>query len=151
MPLFAGYLTIGFTYHILSNKFKYISMIIAGNTIINISLTAILFVSLTMKQEAAGFVLLLLSSYFIGIGANLSQITFFAMINYLSQDVVSKFTVGTALSGLFITLVRIIILAIAGAESTSIAPIIIYFAIAIIFNTCDLFLNINFCKSEVYH
>jgi hypothetical protein len=150
VPLFAGYITVGTTYHMLSNKFKYVNLIIVGNTIINLSLAAILLVSLTMKQEAAGFALLLLSSYCIGLGSNISQLSFFAMINYLSQDVVSKFTVGTALSGLFITLVRLIILAIAGAGSTSVAPIIIYFAIAMAFNTFDLFLNIHFCKSEVY-
>ena len=62
----------------------------------------------------------------------------------------SKFTVGTAISGLFITLIRIIILGIAGTNSTSIVPIVIYFAIALIFNTMDLFMNIQFCKSEVY-
>lgn len=82
--------------------------------------------------------------------ANLSQLSFFAMINYLSQDVVSKFTVGTAVSGLFITLVRMIILAGFGTSSDSIAPIVIYFIIAIIFNTMDLFINIRFCKSSVY-
>ena len=86
-----------------------------------------------------------------GVGANLSQLTFFAMINYLSQDVVSKYTVGTGLSGLLITMIRIIILASFGADNTSIAPIKIYFSIAIVFNTFDLFLNIHFCKSEVYH
>jgi len=72
------------------------------------------------------------------------------MINYLSQDVVSKFTVGTAISGLFITVVRMIILAIAGADNKTIYPIMIYFLIAIAFNTADMFLNIRFCKSEVY-
>ena len=50
VPLFAGNLTIGFTYHMLSNKFKYVNMIIVGNTIVNIALAAILVVSLTMKQ-----------------------------------------------------------------------------------------------------
>lgn len=72
------------------------------------------------------------------------------MINYLSQDVVSKFTVGTAVSGLFITVVRMIILAGFGSGSESIAPIVIYFIIAIIFNTMDLFINIRFCKSALY-
>ena len=72
------------------------------------------------------------------------------MINYLSKEVVSQFTVGSALSGLFITVIRIIILTIAGADNTSIVPIILYFVIAIIVNTVDLFLNVIFCKSDVY-
>jgi hypothetical protein len=150
VPLFAGYLTVGFAYHSLSSYFKYVNLIVIGNIIVNIFLAAILIVSITMKQEAIGFVLLMVSSYFIGIGGNISQLTFFAMINYLSHKVVSKYTVGTALSGLLITTVRIIFLASFGAENTSITPIIIYFVIAIIFNTLDLFLNIHFCNSDVY-
>lgn len=150
VPLFAGYLTVGLAYHRLSNYFKYVSLIVIGNIIVNMSLAAILIVSITLKQELLGFVLLMFSSYLIGIGGNVSQLTFFAMINYLSHQVVSKFTVGTALSGLLITSVRLIFLASFGADNTSIIPIIIYFVIAIIFNTLDLFLNIYFCNSQVY-
>jgi hypothetical protein len=125
-------------------------MIIIGNSVVTFALISILIVSIALEKTALGFVFLLLASMLIGIGANLSQLTFFAMINYLSQDVVSKFTVGTALSGLMITGIRMIILAIAGPSSDSATPIIIYFAIALIFNTCDMFLNIWFCKSSVY-
>lgn len=151
IPLFLGYLITGFSYHILSNRFKYISLITIGNTIISLAMAFILLVSITLDQTTIGYSLLLLASFLIGLGANASQLTFFAMINYLSQDVVSKFTVGTALSGLFITLIRMIILAIAGANNDSIYPIIIYFAIAIAFNTGDLFLNRAFCASTVYY
>ncbi len=38
------------------------------------------------------------------------------MINYLSESVVSKFTIGTALGGLGITSLRMIIVAIAGTS-----------------------------------
>jgi len=150
IPLFMGYLSIGFTYHQLSNKFKYVNMIIVGNSIVTLFMIIIFLVSILGDQTTFGFFLLLFSSFFIGLGANLSQITFFAMINYLSQDVVSKFTVGTAISGLFITVIRMIILAIAGADNKTIYPIMIYFLIAIAFNTADMFMNISFCKSEVY-
>ena len=94
--------------------------------------------------------MLLFCALLIGISANLSQLSFFAMINYLSQEVVSKFTVGTAVSGLFITVVRMIVLAIFGPDNTLVTPIIIYFAMALAFNTFDLFMNVAFCKSEVY-
>lgn len=147
IPVFIGYILVGSTYHILSNKYKYIQLITVGNIGINIALAAILMVSIVLKETAVGFMLLLLSALMIGVSANLSQLSFFAMINYLSQNVVSKFTVGTAISGLFITLIRIVILVIAGSNSTSIIPIIIYFAIALVFNTLDLFMNIQFCKS----
>lgn len=150
IPVFAGYLTVGSNYHNLSNKYKYITLITAGNIGINLCLAAILVVSIVAPHTLAGFLLLELFAFLIGASANLSQLSFFAMINYLSQDVVSKFTVGTAVSGLFITVVRMVILAAFGSSNESIAPIVIYFIIAIIFNTMDLFINIRFCKSAVY-
>jgi hypothetical protein len=150
IPVFVGYITIGSTYHILSNKLTYITLITIGNIGINIALLAILIVSIVLKETAVGFVFLLLSAFLIGVSANLSQLSFFAMINYLSQEVVSKFTVGTAVSGLFITVIRMIILAIFGPDNTLVTPIIIYFIIAIAFNTADLFMNIAFCRSRVY-
>ena len=73
------------------------------------------------------------------------------MINYLSQDVVSKFTVGTAVSGLFMIVVRIILIAIFGTDDNeSFYPILIYFIIAVVFNIGDTIMNVRFCKSEVY-
>jgi len=97
-----------------------------------------------------GFILLLSCSLLIGIGSNLGQLSFLAMINYLSQGVVSKYTVGTAVCGLLITIVRMVMLAIFGPDNTLILPIIIYFAVAMAFTTFDLFINIAFGKSTVY-
>ena len=98
----------------ISNKWKYSTLIVAGNMIVNVSLICIFLVSVIFEDSLHGFILLLLCSFSIGIGANVSQLTFFAMINYLSQDVVSKFTVGTAVSGLFMIIVRIILTLIFG-------------------------------------
>jgi len=67
-----------------------------------------------LQQTALGFYLLLVSSFTIGVGGYISQCSFLAMINFFSQDVVSKFTIGTALSGLFIAGLRAVILAIYG-------------------------------------
>lgn len=50
IPVFIGYIIVGSTYHILSNKYKYATLIIAGNTGINIALIAILVVSIVLKQ-----------------------------------------------------------------------------------------------------
>jgi len=122
----------------------------AGNIITNIALLMLLIVSLVLKQTLTGFILLLVISFIIGVGANLTQLSFYAMINYLSQDVVSKFTIGTAVSGLFIAVVRAVLTAIFGSDSTSSTPTIIYFVIAIAFITFDLVLNYYFCKSSVY-
>lgn len=150
IPVFVGYIVTGSTYHILSNKFRYIQLITAGNMGINFALVAILVVSITLRESTIGYLFLLLCAFVIGVSANLSQLSFFAMINYLSQEVVSKFTVGTAGSGLFINVVRIIILAIFGPDKEAVLPIIIYFVIAIIFNSIDLWMNISFCRSHVY-
>ena len=122
----------------------------AGNIITNIALLMLFIVSLVLKQTLTGFILLLVISFIIGVGANLTQLSFYAMINYLSQDVVSKFTIGTAVSGLFIAVVRAVLTAIFGSDNTSSTPTIIYFVIAIAFITFDLVLNYYFCKSSVY-
>jgi hypothetical protein len=85
IPVFVGYILTGSTYHLLSNKYKYITLIITGNIGVNIALAAILIVSIVLKQTAIGFIILLFCALLIGVSANLSQLTFFAMINYLSQ------------------------------------------------------------------
>lgn len=90
----------------------------------------------------------LICNFFLGIGANCAQLSFFSMINYLSQNVVSRFTIGTALSGLSLNLLRLIIVAIAGADNSNTAPIIIYFLIAISFNFLTMILNYSFLKSR---
>jgi hypothetical protein len=42
VPLFFGYITIGLIYHQTSNRFKYISHIILGNTIVSVALLFLL-------------------------------------------------------------------------------------------------------------
>jgi hypothetical protein len=89
-------------------------------------------------------------SFVIGIGQNVDEVTMYAMINYLSADVVSKYNVGTAVSGLFITAIRAIILAAEGSDNGSIMPAAIYFSVAIGMTIFVIFMNIYFCRSEVY-
>ncbi|MCB0370243.1 MAG: hypothetical protein KDD45_12680 [Bdellovibrionales bacterium] len=86
----------------------------------------------------------------VGVGTNLSQLTFCAMINYLSQKIVSKYTIGTAVSGVLISGIRIVITAIYGVDDQSYLPIIIYFIVAGFINTANIVLNIKFCRSTVY-
>ncbi len=150
LPLFIGYITMGLIHHKSSHHFKYITHIIAGNMTVNVALLLLLLDSIFLDETAIGFYLMLLFSYLIGLGANSSSLTFFGMINYLSESVVSKFTVGTAVSGLIITLIRVVITAIYGSDNKTSTPIIIYFVNALTINTADIFLNIYFCKSDVY-
>jgi hypothetical protein len=58
--------------------------------------------------------------------------------------------VGTAVSGLFITVIRAIILVISGADNSSYIPAVIYFSLAIMFNIITILMNIYFCNSDVY-
>ncbi len=115
IPLFFGYIIIGLTFHSISNQFKYVNLIIFGNIVVDLALAGFLIVSILVSQSLLGFILILVCSFLIGIGANINEITAYAMINYLSAEVVSNYTVGTALSGLFITAVRAVILAIGGS------------------------------------
>ena len=84
VPLFVAYLLVGLSYHKISNRWKYSTLIITGNTIVNISLVCIFLISIMLDQTLIGYILTLVCSFFIGLGANISQLTFFAMINYLS-------------------------------------------------------------------
>lgn len=150
IPLFVGYIIIGLTFHQMSNKYKYINLIVFGNILVNLSLAGLLIISILLSQTQIGFILILVCSFLIGIGANINEITVYAMINYLSTEVVSNYMVGTAISGLSITIIRAIILAIAGADNTSYIPTTIYFLIAIGFNIAAIVMNIYFCNSDVY-
>ena len=49
IPLFIGYIIVGSIYHNLSNRFTYATLIVTGNTIMNISLMSILTVSIVFK------------------------------------------------------------------------------------------------------
>ena len=73
------------------------------------------------------------------------------MINFLDWKVISKFNVGAAVSGVFMVIVRMILVLIFGSgEKTSSIPSMIYFIIAITVNTIDIFMNVYFCRSDVY-
>ena len=73
------------------------------------------------------------------------------MINYLSYEVVSKYTIGTSFSGLIILIIRIILKVIFEyVHVASYVPNIIYFAIAIVFDIIVTILNLIFCKSSEY-
>ncbi len=63
---------------------------------------------------------------------------------------VSKFTIGTALSGFSITVLRMLIISVAGTSNELSVPIILYFVIAILFNFFTLFSNLTFFRSREY-
>lgn len=148
-PVFLGYVIIVLSYKWLSYKFSYTQLVTTGIILCNISLMMFLLLSLTCRDaKGFGFGMSIIACLLLGIGSNLYQLTFFAEINYLSESVVSKFTIGTAVSGLFITTLRMMIVAVAGTNNELAFPIILYFIIAILFNFFTLFSNLTFFRSR---
>ena len=73
------------------------------------------------------------------------------MINYLSQEVVSKFTVGTAVSGLTMIVLRTLVTALFGVATAQSKSILVYFITGIAVISVDTVANLRFCRSDVYH
>jgi hypothetical protein len=102
-------------------------------------------------NEAVGFWLSIVNGFFLGFFSNVVQLSFFAMINYFGKKTVSRFTVGTALSGLALIILRAIITAIFGTvNSENIVPIVVYLSISVLFNLFDMYLNISLFQTEEF-
>jgi hypothetical protein len=85
-----------------------------------------------------------------GLGGNLAQLSFYAIINYLSSEVVAVFTVGSAVSMLIISSIRMVVLFTMGSASSNVTAIAVYFGVSLALSSLDLALNIKFFKSAVY-
>lgn len=148
-PVFLGYVLMAISFKFISEKYSYKTLIVFGILLCNAALIILLLSSLiTDGAKGFGFAISLFACFLLGVGANSFQLTIFAMINYLSESAVSKNTIGTALSGLGITSLRMIIVLFAGTDNSNSTPIIIYFIIAILFNFLTLFSNLSFLKSR---
>jgi ABC-type Co2+ transport system permease subunit len=66
---------------------------------------------LCKNMTELGFWCCMVTGFFLGFFSNIVQLSFYGMINYFGQKTVSRFTVGTAVSGLSIMIVRAIITA----------------------------------------
>ena len=150
-PVFLGYVLMAISFKFISDKYSYKTLIVFGILLCNVALGILLLFSL-VTQDSKGFCFYvsLLACFLLGVGANSFQLTIFAMINYLSESAVSKNTIGTALSGLGLTSLRMIIILFAGTDNSNSTPIIIYFIIAILFNFFTLFSNLSFLKSREF-
>lgn len=84
VPLFVAYLTVGVLFNWLSRVRSYQFLVTVGIFIVNACLLLLFLFSLFFKDSVdLGFGLSLILCFFIGIGANSAQLSFFAMINYL--------------------------------------------------------------------
>ena len=134
IPVFVAYAISGLLFKIISTKFQSKSLIIAGTIGINFFLLYLLFISLVCKTNISlGFSLSLIGAFFLGLTNNLCQLSFFGMMNYFGMETVSKFTIGTAVSGIMVVLLRAIITGIFGDNQDNTIPIVIYFGLSILF------------------
>lgn len=121
-----------------------------GLTICSIAMIALLMVSVIFaKAKGFGFALSVLICYIIGVSSNSVQLSYFSLINFVPEKVISRFTIGTAVSGLSLTILKMIIVAISGT-SPHFLPVLIYFVIACLVQYFDLILNNKFCNSKFY-
>lgn len=152
IPVFVAYVLTGIIFNWISLKFNYKTMIVFGIIGTNICLLLLLIVSIIYRESiAVGFWLSIILCFVIGFVSNLVQLSFFAMINYFGFKTVSRFTIGTAVSGLSLIILRAVITAGFGSDHPdNMAPFLVYFLIAILFNMWDLYLNLRMMKSEEY-
>ncbi len=148
IPVFIAYTISGLLFHLLTKKFGYSTLVKTGVLGLNFFLVYLLFISIVFKNNIGlGYALTLVGGFFLGFSNNLCQLSFFGMINYFGMLTVSRFTIGTAASGLMVILLRVIVTAIFGDDQANITPIVIYFCLSILFNFFDLFLNLKMFKS----
>lgn len=71
------------------------------------------------------------------------------MLNFVPERSISRFTIGTAFCGFVLTIIRMIITAIAGT-TPRLSQILIYYLIGCAVQIVDLFLNNIFCRSQYF-
>ena len=151
IPLFLMYVVVGVTLHLMHRIFSYKLLILAGLIINNIVQILLPITAYYLKESSIGFSLCLALCGLAGFASNITQLSFFAIINYLSLDIVTIFNQGMAASGLVTILIRILILLIGGvAKANDFNFIVIYMVLTISVNTLDIILNIKFFVSRTY-
>jgi len=151
--VFIAYAITGVTFNMINKKYSYESLVKIGITGGNICVVLLVITSVIFKNSPhAGFWLSIFECFFVGIFSNFTQLSFFGMINYFGGATVSRFTIGTAASGLMLIVLRAIITAAfqSGDDSSSVVPVLIYYALSVIFNFFDLSLNMKLFKTETY-
>jgi hypothetical protein len=111
IPVFVGYALICIVFRWITLKFSYQLLISVGITISNLTLFLGLAICGIFKNSAAGFWLNMVNCLLLGMFSNVTQLSFFGMMNYFGSKVVSRFTIGTAASGLALIFLKMIITA----------------------------------------
>lgn len=134
----------------MTSKLKVQRIINLGLIVSTAALLLLLAVALVFSGAPRfGFLLSVILCMVVGLSTNIVQLSYFAMINFVSEKSIARFTIGTAFSGVSLTILRMIITAIAGT-TPHFGPIFIYFLIGCCCQIIDLFLNNIFCKSSYF-
>lgn len=153
IPVFIAYAITGATFSMINKKLSYESLVKIGIFGGNICVVLLVLTSVIFRNSpTVGFSLSLIVCFFVGIFSNFAQLSFFGMINYFGGETVSRYTIGTAASGLMLIIIRAIITAAfqSGNDSSSVIPVIIYYALSVVFNFFDLTLNLRLFKTQNY-
>ena len=151
MSILVGYLIAGVSFRKLQRKVRLSKLINYGLVGTSFVLFLLFLTSLIFRRAPGlGFYVSCFLCILLGFNSNIVQMGYFSIINFVPEIVVARFTLGTAVGGLFLTILRIIIFAIAKSRVDLVLPILIYFGIATGIQIFDLILNVRFCKTSFY-
>ena len=131
-------------------RISYKRIILIGLIAINIVMVLLPLTAYYLGGTTLGYSLCLLLCAAIGFFNNSAQLSFLALINFMSLDIVNIFNQGIAVSGVIMVSLRMVILGIKGADSNNFGSIVIYMVLTIVVNTGDIVLNVRFFASEYY-
>jgi hypothetical protein len=104
---------VALSFNILSTRISYKYLLIVGITMMNITMALFLLVSFVCKENpAVGFNISIGLCFLVGLFGVIVQLSYCGMINYFGEKTVANFNIGVGASGLFVTVLRIVITAI---------------------------------------
>ena len=115
IPLFLMYVVVGICWREIHKRISYKYLVMIGLIITNVCMVALPLVAYYMKDSTPGFAICLVICGVIGLAGNMMQLSCFAILNFMTLDVLNLFNQGQAVSGLTMILIRILILGIKGA------------------------------------
>ena len=105
--------SVALCYNIISTKFSYKFIVLFGLCVVNCCIISFLVVSIVCKNmPAVGFSISIALCFIIGFFGVSVQLSYCSMINFFGAKTVVNYSIGSGMSGLIITLIRVIITAI---------------------------------------
>ena len=148
VPFNVGGLFVALIYHTLQKKYSLSYLINFGLITYTVCLGLLVLTSVFYKQDqATGFYISMGLIFIVGVNCTMAQLCFYGMINYLSGTVITMVMVGSSVSSLVTSSIRIMVIAIKGSNSGNMQAILIYFVLTLTLNIIDIILNNKFFAS----